>query len=159
MMRQTPATPRGGNHRFSTLRCGSWIDALRCCDVESAMLRVSVPFDAGRGLMPLACQPYRPCPSVSVPFDAGRGLMQVAGDFAHVITWCFSTLRCGSWIDAARGQLAIQKGSKVSVPFDAGRGLMRWGRRRMGWGMRVSVPFDAGRGLMRRPRPKISTRH
>ena len=37
---------------------------------------------------------------VSVPFDAGRGLMQGAGVVGVFEAGRFSTLRCGSWIDA-----------------------------------------------------------
>ena len=94
-------TGYGSPQRFSTLRCGSWIDAYL------------KPFLA-RGLN-----------CVSVPFDAGRGLMQFyvrktpGGDLR------FSTLRCGSWIDAHRLRLIADPAIQVSVPFDAGRGLMR----------------------------------
>ena len=66
---------------------------------------VSVPFDAGRGLMPPATPAATPAtPAVSVPFDAGRGLMHLA----------VGTVSASSAI--------------VSVPFDAGRGLMRGGK-------------------------------
>ena len=36
----------------------------------------------------------------------------------------FSTLRCGSWIDAGVGDVGGAVAGRVSVPFDAGRGLM-----------------------------------
>ena len=36
----------------------------------------------------------------------------------------FSTLRCGSWIDAGDAPAARCREHVVSVPFDAGRGLM-----------------------------------
>ena len=38
--------------RFSTLRCGSWIDAFVPAGGAIDAGDVSVPFDAGRGLMP-----------------------------------------------------------------------------------------------------------
>ena len=62
--------------RFSTLRCGSWIDAV-CTVSRNAVNRcVSVPFDAGRGLMPHRGMNVPEEIIVSVPFDAGRGLMR-----------------------------------------------------------------------------------
>ena len=62
---------------------------------------------------------------VSVPFDAGRGLMPMSKSMLQMAFFSFSTLRCGSWIDAMLiviGQIAYRS---VSVPFDAGRGLMQ----------------------------------
>ena len=62
--------------------------------------------------------------SVSVPFNAGRGLMHsqntsIVWDYAS-----FSTLQCGSWIDAPKRRLLQARELAVSVPFNAGRGLM-----------------------------------
>ena len=88
------------------------------------MQRVSVPFDAGRGLMrhtthtgdhvqarfsTLRCGSW-----IDAPDDVAI-LLAVIG---------FSTLRCGSWIDAAASQYSAELLADVSVPFDAGRGLM-----------------------------------
>ena len=72
---------RGKSHvsdrrSFSTLQCGSWIDALTAYDELVCDICVSVPFNAGRGLMPQAL---------------AIALAGLAG---------FSTLQCGSWIDA-----------------------------------------------------------
>ena len=41
--------------------------------------KVSVPFDAGRGLMHQRGADHRQRQWVSVPFDAGRGLMRRGG--------------------------------------------------------------------------------
>ena len=60
---------------------------------------VSVPFNAGRGLMPAEDRMLRVPEAVSVPFNAGRGLMLG---------------------QRSRRQLQLH----VSVPFNAGRGLM-----------------------------------
>ena len=66
--------------RFSTLRCGSWIDAAYAQVIADLAAKVSVPFDAGRGLMPSLTPPaWPPASPVSVPFDAGRGLMPGLG--------------------------------------------------------------------------------
>ena len=45
---------RGGEQhdRFSTLQCGSWIDAEKIPGGYIECDSVSVPFNAGRGLMP-----------------------------------------------------------------------------------------------------------
>ena len=40
---------------------------------------VSVPFNAGRGLMPVVGQRIWDGQQVSVPFNAGRGLMRFGG--------------------------------------------------------------------------------
>ena len=64
---------------------------------------------------------------VSVPFDAGRGLMRAATEFGSQRSLRFSTLRCGSWIDAFCACCASSSSAAVSVPFDAGRGLMPCG--------------------------------
>ena len=61
--------------RFSTLQCGSWIDAAQRGVDGLHPGQVSVPFNAGRGLMPLRPGPTIPRSHVSVPFNAGRGLM------------------------------------------------------------------------------------
>ena len=60
----------------------------------------------------------------------------------------FSTLRCGSWIDAFHQGIGQVVSNKVSVPFDAGRGLMHASDPDPAAVAGVSVPFDAGRGLM-----------
>ena len=85
---------------FSTLQCGSWIDAGHSGGYSTTLRSVSVPFNAGRGLMPWKVLNGLEEAMVSVPFNAGRGLMQVQS------TKCI-----------------VQ--SNVSVPFNAGRGLMR----------------------------------
>ena len=73
-----PAGCRGGYFQasFSTLQCGSWIDA--------AMPRA----EAHRQQV------------VSVPFNAGRGLMPQEPLLIRRQKHSFSTLQCGSWIDA-----------------------------------------------------------
>ena len=60
---------------------------------------VSVPFNAGRGLMPPYSTRRMVILVVSVPFNAGRGLMP-------------------------RLNTTAKKRKIVSVPFNAGRGLM-----------------------------------
>ena len=85
---------------FSTLQCGSWIDARDVHKVVNRRPAVSVPFNAGRGLMPCSWLLALDRRRVSVPFNAGRGLMRSVANGAP------SSLR-------------------VSVPFNAGRGLMR----------------------------------
>ena len=87
---------------FSTLQCGSWIDAIPARQ-NSAQLS-----------------------SVSVPFNAGRGLMQLARVVRELTARGFSTLQCGSWIDAPAERLTQKFHLVVSVPFNAGRGLMPW---------------------------------
>ena len=82
--------------------------------------------------MPLIDVPPHPADQVSVPFDAGRGLMHFAAyNIKHACS-SFSTLRCGSWIDALRTMIAEIPHRHVSVPFDAGRGLMRGHQRNNG---------------------------
>ena len=85
---------------------------------------VSVPFNAGRGLMRVLFLLLVSFLTVSVPFNAGRGLMRQDSD-------------------------RIDRHSGVSVPFNAGRGLMRQDSDRIDRHSGVSVPFNAGRGLMR----------
>ena len=85
---------------------------------------VSVPFDAGRGLMRFLSVWRRADRLVSVPFDAGRGLMQIESRIELTSATGFSTLRCGSWIDAQFARAEQDFFYRVSVPFDAGRGLM-----------------------------------
>ena len=60
---------------------------------------VSVPFNAGRGLMPDGASTIKIIQPVSVPFNAGRGLMHTS---------------CST----------VKVSPTVSVPFNAGRGLM-----------------------------------
>ena len=61
---------------------------------------------------------------VSVPFNAGRGLMPPTAPEYNTITVRFSTLQCWSWIDAHIDMSSLVKHLLVSVPFNAGRGLM-----------------------------------
>ena len=114
--------------------------------------QVSVPFNAGRGLMQRPIRAAVPGQLVSVPFNAGRGLMHGAQsrvfrpgrgfstlqcgswiDAALALAIAvasgksFSTLQCGSWIDAVAGTCDADAGAVVSVPFNAGRGLMHCG--------------------------------
>ena len=87
---------------------------------------VSVPFNAGRGLMRRRrWAARRPGRRVSVPFNAGRGLMRIHHPERKTARTCFSTLQCGSWIDAYRRYGVIWQPIAVSVPFNAGRGLMQ----------------------------------
>ena len=111
--------------------------------------KVSVPFNAGRGLMHQFLDLMRLCVGVSVPFNAGRGLMQPPPAAAGTPHRCFSTLQCGSWIDATLPPIPALPHRFVSVPFNAGRGLMRHGSCDSRSSSQVSVPFNAGRGLMR----------
>ena len=95
--------PRLGScfsNRFSTLQCGSWIDASHYLKIILDAIFVSVPFNAGRGLMLRACPLSRRPDLVSVPFNAGRGLMPPGSPCAAYSQSSFSTLQCGSWIDA-----------------------------------------------------------
>ena len=110
--------------RFSTLQCGSWIDA--CLPVAGFRCRqtVSVPFNAGRGLM-------QPTDRAICPTIGSFSTLQCGSWIdAHFVVRPisprsgFSTLQCGSWIDASRTQRARSNGFAVSVPFNAGRGLM-----------------------------------
>ena len=50
---------------------------------------VSVPFNAGRGLMRVKPTPPTRQRSVSVPFNAGRGLMQDSDKVPDVLTMWF----------------------------------------------------------------------
>ena len=63
-------------------------------------LHVSVPFNAGRGLMRQVAADRRVSRRVSVPFNAGRGLMPTLPCGRIRPGRSFSTLQCGSWIDA-----------------------------------------------------------
>ena len=86
--------------RFSTLQCGSWIDAGHPVVEKHQLVRVSVPFNAGRGLMLQNMLQSWTTNSVSVPFNAGRGLMPELPNDLREYYLGFSTLQCGSWIDA-----------------------------------------------------------
>ena len=74
--------------------------------------------------MPHAPDYHSAANSVSVPFNAGRGLMQPAPELNATEAVGFSTLQCGSWIDAMWIENGASLHSAVSVPFNAGRGLM-----------------------------------
>ena len=77
---------------------------------------VSVPFNAGRGLMrkDVGRRPHRA--DVSVPFNAGRGLMQNEENRLLGASNCFSTLQCGSWIDARRRNLLGRRSHVFQYP-------------------------------------------
>ena len=87
---------------FSTLQCGSWIDAHVQSFCARPKLHVSVPFNAGRGLMHdeiLRNENY----------TAGFSTLQCGSwidaliftSLNYDLAKCFSTLQCGSWIDAS----------------------------------------------------------
>ena len=116
--------------------------------------RVSVPFNAGRGLMRRKPLSSELTIEVSVPFNAGRGLMRVGIPAGALVIQSFSTLQCGSWIDAQFPMSRLPRRA-VSVPFNAGRGLMPGTPARESRDLDVSVPFNAGRGLM----PRVQRRH
>ena len=77
---------------FSTLQCGSWIDARHENGNRIQKNRVSVPFNAGRGLMPGRTRPPKR------------------------IEDSFSTLQCGSWIDASAGVAADGYAEEFQYP-------------------------------------------
>ena len=54
--------------------------------------------------------------SVSVPFDAGRGLMHLPNSVQHNSLLRFSTLRCGSWIDAAQRMFGYSRLRRFQYP-------------------------------------------
>ena len=96
---------------FSTLRCGSWIDAL---DLMNRLFPNAKCFSTLRcGSWIDAYGMYKVtlvAVQVSVPFDAGRGLMHELYSAARSGSSSFSTLRCGSWIDAWRARLLRRSG-------------------------------------------------
>ena len=76
---------------------------------------VSVPFNAGRGLMQRGPIHRPPFFHVSVPFNAGRGLMHQRGVVTFAANQRFSTLQCGSWIDASTPANAVRAETSFST--------------------------------------------
>ena len=87
---------------FSTLQCGSWIDASHSFPSLFNLSSFST-LQCGSWIDAPDCLPVSPLPRyVSVPFNAGRGLMLVRKTRESMTNSSFSTLQCGSWIDATR---------------------------------------------------------
>ena len=101
---------------FSTLQCGSWIDArssVRASRVSSSFstLQCGSWIDAAMPMSSLAMMI-----SVSVPFNAGRGLMLMYNKREDKHALRFSTLQCGSWIDARHGRVRMRLVKKFQYP-------------------------------------------
>ena len=111
-------------HRFSTLQCGSWIDAFRTSTTGSGQACFST-LQCGSWIdAPTEFRQRTGLPQSFSTLQCGSWIDAGLTRGPRRMRRCFSTLQCGSWIDAGVGASVLLRQCAVSVPFNAGRGLM-----------------------------------